>query len=90
VQQKRQMVIMEELDHIFKHVQRVETPPYLYTKVQARIAALKEEKISWIQVIIASAALASVLLFSIRVIKNDRKSTSEQGQILTETSNQLY
>ncbi len=84
------MVIMEELDHIFKHVQRVETPPYLYTKVQARIAALKEEKISWIQVIIASAALASVLLFSIRVIKNDRKSTSEQGQILTETSNQLY
>lgn len=90
MQQKRQMVIMEELDHIFKHVQRVETPPYLYTKVQARIAALKEEKISWIQVIIASAALASVLLFSIRVIKNDRKSTSEQGQILTETSNQLY
>jgi hypothetical protein len=84
------MVIMEELDHIFKHVQRVETPPYLYTKVQARIAALKEEKISWIQAIIASAALASVLLFSIRVIKNDRKSTSEQGQILTETSNQLY
>ncbi|MFY7990483.1 MAG: hypothetical protein ACOVO3_07110 [Fluviicola sp.] len=81
---------MEELDHIFKHVQRVETPPYLYTKVQARIAALKEEKISWIQAIIASAALASVLLFSIRVIKNDRKSTSEQGQILTETSNQLY
>lgn len=81
---------MEDIDHILNRIQRVEAPAFLYTKVQARISALKEEKVSWLQAILVSAALASVLLLSIRVVKQERNSSTQQGQFLTEATNQLY
>jgi len=81
---------MEEIDHILNRIQRVEAPAFLYTKVQARISALKEEKVSWLQAILVSAALASVLLLSIRVVKQERNASTQQGQFLTEATNQLY
>ena len=81
---------MEDIDHILNRIQRVEAPAFLYTKVQARISALKEEKVSWLQAILVSAALASVLLLSIRVVKQERNVSTQQGQFLTEATNQLY
>lgn len=81
---------MEDIDHILNRIQRVEAPAFLYTKVQARISALKEEKVSWLQAILVSAALASVLLLSIRVVKQERNASTQQGQFLTEATNQLY
>lgn len=81
---------MEEIDHILNRIQRVETPAFLYTKVQARISAFKEEKVSWLQATLVSAALASVLLLTIRVVKQERNASTQQGQFLTEATNQLY
>ena len=78
-----------------KNIQRVKTPAFLYTRIEAKIAALNEEKMP--KYVLAGLSFAFILLFGLNLLvidktflNNSETTTSLVNAYNLKTSNQLY
>lgn len=78
-----------------KNIQRVKTPAFLYTRIEAKIAALNEEKMP--KYALAGLSFAFILLFGLNILvidktfSNKSETTTSLGNVYDlKTSNQLY
>lgn len=84
---------MKDSLNILEKVTEVETPPFLFTRIQAKIQAQLAEKLSRRQMILYSAGLIVFVVINIAALKMGKQS-APSGNLVSEmglsTSHQLY
>lgn len=90
---------MEQHDNIalLKQIERVDVPPFLLTRIEAKIAALREMYVKPRWVIATGLAFATIVLLNVLVINKEQRPDRREdavegwsGALELNTSNQLY
>ncbi len=69
---------MLNIENSKAHIQEVEVPAFLFTRIRAKIEELKPDTLSWKQVTIGFAAVVVLVVFNVLLFtsKNDSPPTS--------------
>lgn len=83
----------DHIDEVLAKVKKVDAPPFLFTRIQARLEDVKSmSKSQWVLIVTSLATLfiinAMVIRNSSATSKNDQSSISQLYQV--NPSNQLY
>lgn len=68
---------------VLKKINRVEAPPFLFTRIEAKIEAVEAQTVSINWVVGASLAFSLLLAVNILLIQNKFSGSSEQTQFQT-------
>ena len=91
------MKTKNELD-VLQKIERVDAPPFLLTRIEAKIQAIKADKVSMSWLVSASAAVVALIAFNVSLLTSTSKSqTGNSAEIENvvagmnlDSSNQLY
>lgn len=79
-----------ELD-ILNRIQKVDAPPFLYTRILNRIQNKAKETVPVKWAMAAAASLAVLITINVSVIQYSKESTTDLSEVFSiKTSNSLY
>lgn len=88
---------MKEIDKILdnlKEIKKVDSPDFLFTRIEAKISALKKEKVSYKIVVLTVASFSFLLFLNINTIKKHQKINKQKTEFHNSIDiipdNQLY
>lgn len=84
----------DELD-LLKKVAKMDAPPFLMTRITAKIRAGEAQKLSVSWQLAGSLAFAALVFFNVFFIKNEKRGAAQSAEPLAvslkiQTSNQFY
>jgi hypothetical protein len=77
---------------LLEQVKRVEAPPFLYTRIEARLGAIREPRVRMKWILASSLSFAMLLLFNLYVVKkhNEQLSKTSSGFSYLVPKNSIY
>lgn len=86
---------MQENDHIelLENIKKVDAPPFLFTRIEAKIAHVTSDKLNWKWALSGLATLALVLTINITLSQNvvdEEPNNNIVSELNLSPTNQLY